>query len=51
MTLKELKKLCKKMEKEGYEDSILYVLKDGIYHPIEVTLTPNEYGEIVLEVV
>jgi len=50
MTVKELKKLCKQMEREGYGDSILRLQQGGYYNAVEIDLVPNEYGEIVLGV-
>jgi hypothetical protein len=48
MKLSELKALCVKMEQAGYEDSDIRVLQKAHYNAIEITLTPNEYGDIVI---
>lgn len=50
LKLSDLKNLCEKMEKEGYEDSLLRVSDGTMYHAIEeIKLIPNEFGEVVVE--
>lgn len=51
MTVKDLRKLCDNLEKEGYEDSEIYQsTSSDWYTKAKVYLVPNEYGDVVISV-
>jgi hypothetical protein len=49
MKVSDLKKLCAKLEEDGYADSDLRVLLKGAHTVCEIILTPDCYGDISLE--